>query len=136
MNEKNQRKEIMMRVGGQTVGIVGMIWKGDERNGMGYNCTEKVTVCTLKSALYTRPEGLDVEPNHKKSYEEPSCFPRHRNKPSSLSMLLKWNSISFVSMTMWSICLDMVERVLMFWGLMCCLVLWPATLDLFGCSKT
>jgi hypothetical protein len=41
----------MIRVGGQPVGVIGMIWKGDERNGMGYNCTEKVTIHTMKSAL-------------------------------------------------------------------------------------
>jgi hypothetical protein len=68
MDEKNQRKEIMMMVGGQ-------VWERDERNGMGSNCTEKVTIHTLKSALYTRLEGLDVEPNRKKSYEDTSRFP-------------------------------------------------------------
>jgi hypothetical protein len=54
---------------------MGMIRKGDEGNGMDYNCTEKVTAHTLKSALYTKPGGLVVEHNHKKSYEETSCFP-------------------------------------------------------------
>jgi hypothetical protein len=68
--EKNHKKEMMMWVGGETAGIEGVIWNGCVRN-----CPGKVDVHASKRALYTRPEGLDGEPSHKKSYEGDILFP-------------------------------------------------------------